>query len=149
MKTDGFCYLSKQKFQNVKISAFYEQKIKPIELIVNINCYIKPTDLAIKKLTNETYREKMLDKISVSMFNSFFRKNKYEYWQYDGSRYTYGHELESIKLYKKNNKTFFGIDLYFIQKNDDIIDDFYTKIYTKIANSNILESNKYCIITSK
>jgi len=130
-------------FENIKIKGMYELQIKPLELIVNISFSVIPTTFSLNE-NSANFHIELKRVLSLFAIDKAIKTLQFN-WQYDGSRYTYGHDYSQVRL--KNCVSSLGIDLYFIQTDEtENIEAFYKTISQKIAELDVFKSSKYFVI---
>ena len=99
-----------QSFENVKIKGFYEHKVKPLTLIVNVNFSIKPK-IDIPK-NHEKVKDHIIQKIGLYKIENQFKNFELpEQWKYDGIRFTYEHSIYHLVI---SPILSLGLDIYLI-----------------------------------
>lgn len=130
-------------FENIKARGMYEWEANPLELIVNVTFSVIPTPLSFEEKSK--FRTDLKKQLSLFAIDRATKALKTKGWEYDGSRYTYGHDYSQVRLEKRVSSL--GIDLYFIQTDRaEDIEDFYQSVVKEIAELNIFQSSKYFVI---
>jgi len=125
-----FKNLKTETFDNVKIKGMYESKLKPLQLILNVSFSLIPVKGAI---SCEEFKKLLRKKLSLFAIDKNCKEIQLTNWFYEGSRFTYEHDLSSVKLDSKQTCSL-GVDLNFIQTdNDASIKEFYKLICPEIA----------------
>ena len=116
----NFRTLHCEKFDNMKVTAFYEYKIRPIEIIFNVSFSVKPTPYAREYFKNDI--EKFIDflqdkKLGIYAIFGQLKEHKVNFpkmWRVEefcGVNYTYEHDISVIKF---GNRSSLGIDIIMI-----------------------------------
>ena len=138
-----FKNLKTETFENVKIKGMYESKLKPIQLIVNVSFSLTPIKNAIPC---EEFKKQLRNKLSLFSIDKNCKELQLINWFYDGSRFTYEHDLNSVKLDSKQICSL-GVDLNFIQTNRKAsVKEFYKLICPAIAQINPFKTENFITI---
>lgn len=138
-----FKNLKSVSFDNVKIRGMYESKLKPLEIIVNVNFSLIPKSTVSDILE---FKKTLVNKLGLFTIDRHCKTITVDGWKYDGSRYTYEHNIDHVK---PNAKTFssFGIDLYFVQKDKkQDIKSFYKRVCEEISRLEPFQTDGFVTI---
>jgi len=129
-----------KQFDRVKIKGMFEKNLEPAELIVNAAFSIVPTQDALDRVDTEGFQEKLKEQLSLFAVDRLFRGRAFEGWEYDGSRYTYGHDYSQVKL--KEQVSSLGLDFYFIRTDKTRnIEEFFEEASKLISELGCFGSN--------
>jgi hypothetical protein len=125
-----FKNLKTEVFDNVKIKGMYESKLKPLQLILNVSFSLAPIKGV---LSGEEFKKQLRKKLSLFAIDKNCKELQLQNWSYDGSRFTYEHDLNSVKLDSKQICSL-GVDLNFVQTNSNTtVKEFYKLICPEVA----------------
>jgi hypothetical protein len=133
-----FKNLRKEIFENVKLKGMYEHKPDQVQLIIEASFSVIPNTEV--EISPEDFQKKLRKKLSLFAIDRSCKELKLVNWFYEGSRFTYDHDLSSISLQAKQVCSL-GIDMNFIQngkiqsrklKNHKVT-QFYKEICPEIA----------------
>jgi hypothetical protein len=140
-----FKNLKTETFENVKIKGMYESKLKPIQLILNVSFSLIPIKGVIPC---EEFKKHLKKKLSLFAIDRSCKELLQSNWSYDGSRFTYEHDLNSVKLDSKQICSL-GVDLNFIQINTNAsVKEFYKIICPEIAKIKSFKTEDFITIQS-
>ena len=155
----NFKTLHSVKFDNVKVTAFYEYKILPVEVIFNVSFSVQPTSYAREHFNNNL--SEFIDflqnrKLGVYAINNKLKQYKYlfpESWkveEYCGINYTYEHNVNVIKF---GNRSALGVDILMLvcgnkENRCKELEKNSKKIISSIKNLQNFQSDKFVTIKS-
>lgn len=133
-----FKNLKLKTYETVKIRGMYEWRMKPVELIFNVSFSLIPKN---PQQNSFDFQKELKKQLSLFAIDRHCKALSNKEWKFDGSRYTYDHDILSIK--PDLDKCSLGLDLYFIQQDaNSNIKDFYEQTCEQISRFPIFKSSE-------